>query len=116
MAEVNQDASLIQIHGRAGLKIPYTRFRKTATNRDEQIDISQSIIYMEIPAINLRKRLVANPSDTKGLLLKLTRSEVEQLPTVTSEFAVVDETDIEAPDVEWIGKIVRIGYIGDPSL
>lgn len=115
MAEVNQDATLIEVHGRAGLAIPYTRFKKNAQGRDEQIDISTSTIYIEIPAIKLRKLLVANTADPMGLLLELTRSEVEKLPVTASPFAVIDETT-DIPDVEWEGKIVRTGYIGDPSV
>jgi hypothetical protein len=115
MAEVNQDASLIEVHGRGGLSVPYTRFRKSQQGREEQVDISASIIYIEIPAIHLRKRLLVNPSDPKGLLLKLLRAEVEKLPVTPCEFAVIDETT-DTPDVEWQGRIVRTGYVGDPSV
>lgn len=114
MAEVNQDASLIEVHGRGGLSIPYTRYQKNAQGRDEQVNISGSTIYIEIPAINLRKLLVPNAADPKGLLLEITRAEVEKLPVTPTPFAVIDET-ANIPDVEWVGKIVRTGYIGDPS-
>lgn len=115
MAEINQDASLIEVHGRGGLNIPYTRYQKSPQGREEQIDISASTIYLEIPSIHLRKRLVANPSDPKGLVLKLIRTEVERLPKVASDFAVIDETG-DVPNVEWEGKIIRTGYVGDPSV
>lgn len=114
MAEVNKDASLITVHGREGLNIPYTRFRKTPTGREEQIDISGSTIYFEVPAADIRKQLVADPADPLGLRIRLTRAEVETLPITESDFAVVDETVMDVPDVEWTGKIKRVGYIGTP--
>ncbi len=115
MTTVNQNATLIEVHGRSGLNIPYTRYRKIDQGREEQVDISASTMFIEIPAIHLRKALVVNPDDAMGLIIRLTRTEVEGLPIVPCDFAVVDETPI-VPDVELSGKIVRSGYIGDPSV
>lgn len=114
MADVNKDASLITVHGREGLNIPYTRFKKSATGREEQVDISGSDIFFEVPASHLRKKLIENPADPLGLLIQLTRTEVAGLPATESDFAVVDETISDVPDVEWTGKIKRIGYVGAP--
>lgn len=115
MTEVNQDATLIEVHGRAGLNIPYTRFRKTAQGREEQVDLSTATIFLEVPAAKLRKELVTNPTDSKALLIQLTRDEVGRLPVTPTSFAVIDETT-DFPEVEWEGMIVRTGYTGDPSV
>lgn len=114
MADVNKDATLITVHGREGLNIPYTRSKKSSTGREEQIDISASVIWIEIPAASLRKQLIANPGDPLGLLIRLTRAEVETLPITAVDFAVIDETVSDVPDVEWTGKIQRTGYVGAP--
>lgn len=114
MADVNKDASLISVHGREGLNIPYTRFKKNATGREEQVDISGSTIFFEVPAAHLRKQLIADPGNPLGLLIQLTRTEVGTLPTQESDFAVVDETVADVPDVEWTGKIKRVGYTDAP--
>ncbi len=114
MAEVNKDANLIKVHGREGLNIPYTRFQKNSAGREIQIDISESTIYFEVPAADLRILLVANTADPLGLLIRLTRAQVETLPTTATTFAVVDETNALYPDVEWEGQIQRTGYVGAP--
>jgi hypothetical protein len=115
MADVSKDAQLITVHGREGLSIPYTRFTKSATGREAQVDISESTIWIEIPAARIRKQLVANPGDSKGLLILLTRTEVEKIPTKATDFAIIDETVPSIPDVEWEGKIQRTGYVGEPQ-
>jgi hypothetical protein len=114
MAEVSKDASLIQVHGREGLNIPYTRYQKSATGRETQVDISASDIYFEVPAAHLRVKLVANSADLKGLLIQLTRTQVASIPITATDFAVIDETNASIPNVEWEGKIQRIGYTGAP--
>jgi hypothetical protein len=112
LADVNKD--LITVHGREALNLPYTRFKKNATGREEQVDISASDIFFEVPASNLRKKLIVDPADPMGLLIQLTRAEVATLLTTESDFALVDETVVNVPDVEWTGKIKRIGYVGAP--
>lgn len=114
MADVTKDATLITVHGREGLNIPYTRSKKSTTGREEQVDISASLIWIEIPAASLRKQLIPNPGDPMGLLIRLTRAEVETLPIKPTDFAVIDETVTEVPDVEWTGQIQRVGYVGAP--
>lgn len=108
------ELTLISVHGREGLLLPYTKFTKSATGREVQVDISGSTIYIEIPSVNIRKLLAQNPNDEKGLLIKLLREEVEQLPIKPTDFIVIDETG-EIPNVEWEGRIVRTGYTGAPS-
>ena len=109
--EVSSDANLISVHGREGLNLPYTRFSKSSTGRETQVDISGSTIFFEVPAANIRVQLVANPGDALGLLIRLTRAQVVTLPTTPSDFAVIDETVTLYPDVEWEGKIQRVGYV-----
>jgi hypothetical protein len=113
MAEVSKDATLIRVHGREGLNIPYTRYHKTATGREVQVDISGSDIFLEIPAADLRVQLLPNNADPMGLLIQLTRLQVAAIPTTATEFVVIDESGI-VPKVEWDGKIQRIGYTEQP--
>lgn len=115
MVDVTKDANLITVHGRESLNFPYKRFKKSATGREEQVDISDSTIYFECPAAGLRVQLVADPGDAKGLLVRVPRTDVEKIPTSEVPFAVVDETVAAYPDVEWEGKIKRIGYVGTPT-
>lgn len=114
MADISQDGTLITVHGREGLNIPYVRFQKETTGRETQIDISASDIYIEIPAADLRVKLVTNPQDDKGLIIRLTRDDVEKIPIIPSDFAVIDESNADYPDVGWEGKIKRVGYVGAP--
>lgn len=111
MADTTQN--YINVHGRAGLLIPYSRFI-TVDGEEVQVDISDFSIFIEIPAAHIRKALVANPQDSKGLRILLTRSEVETLPDRESPFVVIDETG-DVPLVDWTGMIRRTGYKGDPS-
>lgn len=113
MAEVSKDATTIKVHGREGLNIPYTRYQKSATGRETQIDISGATIFFEVPSADIRVQLVANPSDPLGLIVRLTRAQVETLLTTASDFIVIDESGV-VPNVEWSGKIQRIGYVGAP--
>jgi hypothetical protein len=115
MADVSKDANLITVHGREGLSIPYTRYQKSATGREVQVDISASVVFIEIPAAGLRVQLFPNPGDSKGLLIRLTREQVELIPAKETAFAVIDETVPSVPDVEWEGMIKRTGYVGAPA-
>lgn len=115
MADISKDSLLITVHGRDSLSVPYTRYGKSAVGRETQIDIRNSIIYFEIPAAGIRKQLAVNAADAKGLLIQLTRTEVEKIPLEPTPFAVVDETVTAYPKVEWTGKIQRTGYVGAPT-
>jgi hypothetical protein len=112
MTKLNPENSTISVHGRAALRLPYSRWQ-LVNGVKTQVDISASTLYIEIPAVHLRVALVSNPSDVKGLLIRLTRSQVETLPTSPVPFVIIDET--VDPDVEWEGRIYRTGYIGDPT-
>ena len=100
----------ITVHSRSGYERQYSRLDAD----DNKIDISGSTIYFEVPAAHLRKAMIADVSDALGLLIQLTREEVETLPSRASEFRVVDETGT-IPVVEWKGTIVRTGVIGDAN-
>jgi hypothetical protein len=113
MSEVSKDAKLITVHGREGLNIPYTRYQKSATGRETQVDISGATIFFECLAAMLRVQLIPNPNDPMGLLIQLTREQVATLPTVASEFVVIDESAV-VPNVEWEGNIQRVGYTETP--
>lgn len=104
----------ITVHGRAGLLIPYSRY-VNVDNVDVQVDISSFSMYVEIPSARIRKQLVVNPSDSKGLRVVLTRTEVESIPEKESPFIILDETDV-VPLLDWSGTIKRVGYKGDPSV
>lgn len=113
MTKLNSEKSTISVHGRAALRLPYSRWQMV-NNVKTQVDISDSTLYIEIPAVNLRVLLADNPADPLGKLIRLTRTQVETLPTSPVEFIIIDET--VDPDVEWEGRIFRTGYTGDPSV
>lgn len=114
MSDISANAMLITVHGRESLSIPYKNYAKNSQGRETQIDISAWDIYFEVPTANIRKKLVADPGDLKGLLVYLTREEVVTLSTTASAFACINETNPLFPDVEWEGKIQRVGYVGAP--
>jgi hypothetical protein len=110
------DENLVAVHGRASLKIPYTRWSVT-NGVETKVDISTATIFVEIPTAGIRRQLQANPSDPEGLLIFLPREDVEKLPTTPVPFAVIDETlGGSAADLDWHGMIVRTGYKGAPGV
>lgn len=109
---LNTDNSTVSVHGREALQLPYSRW-SVVDQVETQINISASRLFIEIPTINIRRALVANPADPKGLLIFLSRVDVEKLPTSPVPFVIIDET--VHPLVEWEGKIYRTGYKGEPS-
>ena len=112
-----QFENLVSVHGRASLKIPYTRYSVADDGTETKVDISDATIFIEIPSANLRRPLVENPEDPTGLLIFLPRSDVETLPTSPVPFAVIDETlGEESADLDWTGVIVRTGYKGAPGV
>jgi hypothetical protein len=113
MSHVSKDAKTIVVHGREGLNIPYTRYLKSPAGREQQVDISGMTIFFEVPGAHLRLQLIPNPSDAMGLLIQLSRAQVATLPTIESDFIVIDESAI-VPVIEWEGKISRVGYVGAP--
>jgi hypothetical protein len=80
------------------------------------MDISGATMFIEIPAANLRKQLVANGADPKGLRILLTRDEVGLIPTIPTPYILIDETDLIHPVLELEGKIYRTGYTNEPIL
>ncbi len=103
----------ITVHGRGSLVLPY----KVQDANKTQIDISTWKVFFEVDGVPIREQLVADPSDPKGLLLKLERAQVETLKKTATRFAFVDETQIasDLPMVLWEGKISRSGYVGAPD-
>jgi hypothetical protein len=114
MSEISKDAKLIKVHGREGLNIPYTRYLKSATGRETQIDISCSTMFFECPAAHLRV-LIPNQDDDKGLLIQLNRDAGR--PTTDHRLRLrCHRREAAVPNVEWAGQIQRTGYVGAPPL
>jgi len=105
--------STIAVHGRGSLAIDY----KEQDDDGNQIDISGQQLFFEVDGPPIRIQLVADPSDPKGQLIKLTRTLVEKLKKTPSNWTVIDETDMEddMPVVTWNGTISRTGYVGEPD-
>lgn len=110
--QINPDTNAITVHGRESLMLPYTRFSNDEPR--EQQDISAATMFIEIPGAGIRKQLVPNSADAKGLLILLTRAEVERIPTTPSAYILLDETDEDHPILELSGDITRTGYKGEP--
>jgi hypothetical protein len=115
MANATITDSTISVHGRGSLELPVQIFDPETCGPAVQRDIHADTYYFEVDGANIRKQLVANPLDPLGLLLQLTRTEVESLLTTPLRFALIDETDATYPVVEWFGTIARFGYTGTPE-
>ncbi len=111
--QFNDETNTIAVHGREALALPYARW--TNTTPSEQVDISDAVMYIEIPGANIRKLLITDSADPKGLLIVLTRTEVGTLPIVPSPFVLIDETNSTQPFVDMEGKIFRTGYKEQPA-
>ena len=110
--QINEDTNVVSVHGREALDLPYTRWTRDTVS--EQVDISDAVIFIEIPAAGIRKRLIANPADTRGLRIYLTRAEVALIPTTATPYILIDETDEQFPTLELEGRIYRTGYTQEP--
>lgn len=110
--QIDPVTKVISVHGREALDLPYSQWTQDAT--PTQIDISQSVMYIEIPGANIRKQLIADVFDNKGLRIYLTRAEVARIPTTPSPYIIIDETNIELPILELESKIFRTGYTEAP--
>lgn len=100
--------STITIHGREG----YTALIKSIVD-EKIVDLSGATVYFEAPAAGIRMLLPADPEETTSLRLTLTRADVEKLPTVANNYAIIDETGL--PVVIKRGSIMRDGYRGEPK-
>jgi hypothetical protein len=109
---INPTNNAVSVHGREALNLPYSRW--TEGSAPSQVDISTSVIFVEIPAARLRKRLISDPADPMGLLIHLSRTDVEKLPTSPSPYVLIDETDEDNPKIQLEGQIFRTGYKGFP--
>jgi hypothetical protein len=104
----------ISVHGRESLDLPYSKW--TSGETTTQVDISASIMFLEIPSANIRTQLLTNDADAKGLKIYLSRDEVAYLPTVPSPYVIINETVTDQPMIEVEGKIYRTGYTTEPTL
>lgn len=109
---IDPETKIISVHGREALDLPYSQWTQDAV--PTQIDISQSVMFIEIPGANIRKQLLTDNIDALGLRIYLTRAEVARIPTVPSTYIIVDETNIELPILELESKIFRTGYTETP--
>ncbi len=113
--KINPETNAISIHGREALNLPYKRWATDEDGVRNQLDISESTMFVEIPGARLRRALIADTSDPKGLRIYLERADVERIPTVEGPYVILDETDPENPLVELEGSIIRTGYKGEPE-
>ena len=111
--KIDPTTKTVSVHGREALDLPYTRW----SNDEEsvQIDISASTMFIEIPGANIRKQLITNPADPKGLKIFLTREEVAHIPIRPTPYVLIDETNEDSPFIEMEAKIFRTGYTHEPE-
>ena len=112
---LDENTKNISVHGREALDLPYARWVYTDTNVLVQQDISHATLYIEIPAANIRKQLVPDQLDGRGLVIYLTREEVAMIPFTPTPYVLLDETRADIPVLELQGKIYRTGYSIQPS-
>ena len=112
---IDTEKDTIKVHGRGSLTLPFQVFDEDEDCVQTQRDISADTYYFEVHGADIRKLLTSNPDDDEGLLLQLTRTEVETLTTSPLKFSFVDESDENYPVVEWHGTIQRFGYTGEPG-
>jgi hypothetical protein len=112
----NDGTGTITVHGRSSLNFPFD-YWDTIDGVEVQIDISGRPLVFEVDTASLSVPLVPNPDDPKGLMVRLTRTQVAALKTKASPFAIIDETASATDefDVLWDGLITRVGYIGEPD-
>lgn len=111
---INPVTSAISVHGREALNLPYKRWVTEDDGTQTQLDLSTTTMFMEIPGAMLRRPLIADAGDPKGLRLYLERSDVERIPIVETPYILLDETDSANPFVELASTIIRTGYKGTP--
>lgn len=103
----------ISVHGREALNLPYARW---STDGTTQLNISASIMFIEIPGANLRLPLAPNPNDPLGLIIYITRADVALIPVIPSPYTIIDETVTDAPFLELEALIYRTGYTQQPTI
>lgn len=113
MANQTVTAESITVHGRGSLVLPF----KVHNASGVQIDISGRVLRFEVDGVPITELLVADPSDSKGQLIKLERTQVQSLKQKPTRYAIVDETELQddLPKVLWEGVISRTGYVGTPD-
>jgi hypothetical protein len=113
--KINPETNAISVHGREALSISYKRWGLGEDGARQQLDISATSMFLEIPGGPIRRALIADTSDPKGLRIYLERSDVARIPTAPTPYIVVDETNPAQPVVELEGSVVRTGYKGEPT-
>ncbi len=111
---INPDTNAISVHGREALNLPYKRWATEENGTRVQLDIGDATMFLEVPGARLRRQLLVDPTDAKGLRIYLNREDVERLLAVDTPYIIVDETDETFPLVELEGSIIRTGYKGAP--
>lgn len=110
--QIDPVKNVVSVHGREALDLPYNQW--TDDEVPTQVDISQRIMFIEIPAAHIRKQLLLDQFDAKGLRIVLTREEVARIPTTPTPYVIIDETNIELPSLEFESRIYRTGYTEAP--
>lgn len=90
-------------HYQEGMVVPVRDFDVNKV----QVDISAKA--WKFKTSTLTKALVANPEDAKGLLLILSKVEVQTIASTGADFVIVDET-ADPDDVRWEGRITPRGW------
>lgn len=115
MAEQTITSTVIKVHGRGSLVVPYKQF----DSEDVQIDISGNSYVFEVDGIPvpISEELVPDPDDALGQLIVLGRTLISQIKTEPCQFALIDTTDAadDIYQVVWSGTIVLTGYKGAPD-
>jgi hypothetical protein len=117
MANQTITGTLITVHGRGSLVLPYRPTVKTADKGTVQIDISGRTLYFEVDGAPIRELMVADPDDPKAQKIVLESNQIAILSKTPTRCIIRDETNIAAglPYVMWNGSINRDGYVGDPD-
>ena len=100
------------IHGRSS----YSARIRIVFN-SEELNFGSDTVFLEIPGAtpSIRLPLEADTDDADLKLLRLSRAQVEALPTSPTPYCVVDETNPDFPVVVLDGTIARTGYVGAPA-
>lgn len=96
------DALTICVHAEAGLTgLPFS-----VRDGAKIIDISATALTFEIPAIAFVKTLAADPGNSNGRLISLTKAECAAIPQSGLRYVVLDKTDPATP-VDLIAGLIR---------
>lgn len=109
-------SGVIRVHAQGSLPLP---IKIIAEDGVTQNDISGKTFRFKVDGLKatggedapINKLLVADPNDELGLLLKLTATDLANMPLNTAKkFLLVDVTDADMPDIVWSGTIQTFGH------